>query len=165
MTIYIEQDWKECHQETIDHFQAAVKRFPGLALKIRTGGLNADQVPPSRVLAHLIHMMAEAQISFKFTAGLHAALFETSKRFGFEMHGFANILCAVMLAQAGLETSALEHALTIRSSDALMEYVSDALAMAEKPNQQRVTPRALMHSFGSCSVVEPYDSLLENGFL
>jgi hypothetical protein len=125
--------------------------------KIRTGGLTAASIPPPHLLARVLSDLVAADIGFKCTAGLHSALFETSPRFGFDMHGFVNLICATAGLSAGLKEQDIVPLLALRQADQLMDGLEEKLGSATAGALSRA--RHFMHSFGSCSVSEPRDSL------
>jgi hypothetical protein len=136
-----------------------------LGLKIRTGGLQAVAVPPAPVLASLIAGCVQARdpIPFKCTAGLHGALHEISPRFGFEMHGFMNILALAGCLMAKVPVGQAVDLLSQRTKERLEGAVTNLCG--ESLLQTAARGRQLFTSFGSCSVVEPLESLVAHGWI
>lgn len=124
-------------------------------LKFRTGGLEADLFPHAHALARWIDAALDRETPFKCTAGLHNAVRHTGDD-GFEHHGFLNVLLATRLAFDGTPTPEVVETLERRDGSALAEDARGAdLAGA----------RRWFTSFGSCSVSEPLDDLIELGLL
>ena len=98
---------------------------------LRTGGATGDSFPSSGELAACIAAALDRELPFKCTAGLHNALRHRDDESGFEHHGFLNVLLA-----------------TRASID---ETGSGGL----------VSARRWFTSFGSCSVLEPLQDLVE----
>ena len=126
-----------------------------MRLKFRTGGASADSFPSSGELAACIAAALDRELPFKCTAGLHNALRHRDAESGFEHHGFLNMLLAT---RASLDGAAPDDvAAILDASDAktitrmLDETGSDGLASA----------RRWFTSFGSCSVLEPLQDLVE----
>ena len=161
--LYIEQDWKELDLQCLELFAQLRQRYPFLHLKIRTGGLTSEAVPSAQLLARVIEFTVRANVPFKCTAGLHAALFETSKRFGFEMHGFINVLLAVAQAREEQKLEHIESSLKIGNHEALCARLPVALGTDWLTKMAQA--RLHMHSFGCCSIKEPHESLLHHRLL
>ncbi len=129
-----------------------------LCLKFRTGGLEPDMSPTAGTLADWIDAALDRETPFKCTAGLHHALRHTSDE-GFEQHRFVNVLLATRLAFDGAANDEVTGTLEERGRDAVLALWdgqdSDALART----------RRWFTSYGSCSVREPLDELLDLGLL
>ena len=124
-------------------------------LKFRTGGADADAFPAAHELAACIDAAIEREVAFKCTAGLHNALRHRDPGTGFEHHGFLNVLLATRatLDSVGIDGVAalLETTDAATLRDALAETGDDALART----------RHWFTSFGSCSVLEPLEDLVD----
>jgi hypothetical protein len=125
-----------------------------LRVKFRTGGLSADAFPGSTELARSIDATLDRELPFKCTAGLHHALRRRDEQTGFEMHGFLNVLLAT---RALLDGGSADDAAAVLDDGALpvQELDTDALART----------RRWFTSFGSCSILQPHDDLVELGLL
>jgi hypothetical protein len=95
---------RSLRQSLIDAVHAA-----GRMAKVRTGGVTADAVPPSRALAEFIWDGARARVPFKATAGLHHPV-RSERRLTYApdsptamMHGFVNVFGAAALAWRSVE--------------------------------------------------------------
>jgi hypothetical protein len=157
LKIYIEASWQNWSPGLLSRMKDLVCEDALTFCKIRTGGLAAASIPPSPALARVLSDLVAADIGFKCTAGLHSALFETSPRFGFDMHGFVNLICATAGLSAGLKERDIVPLLALRRADQLMDRLEEKLGSATGAALARA--RHFMHSFGSCSVSEPRDSL------
>jgi hypothetical protein len=140
----------------------------GAAAKIRTGGITADAFPSVTQLCQTIFSFAEAQISFKATAGLHHPL-PGNYRLTYDlnsdrtiMHGFLNV--AILAAFIYWQKVTLQQAreLLQESSSKNFQFKEDtitwhdnclSLAEIEQTRQQ------FFRSFGSCSFQEPLEDL------
>jgi len=126
-----------------------------LRLKFRTGGVTADSFPGSAELATCIDAALDRELRFKCTAGLHNALRHRDEETGFEHHGFLNVLAAT---RAALDGSAVpDVARVLDTIDA--RTVRDALDAAGTDGLS--SARRWFTSFGSCSVLEPLEDLIE----
>jgi hypothetical protein len=134
-----------------------------LRLKLRTGGLEAHQVPTSAMLASWIDAALDRETPFKCTAGLHHAVrhdhptgstsaASTSNGRTKSFHGFLNVLAATRLAFDGAPHDEVVATLEERDADVLL---ARGLAGA----------RRWFTSFGSCSVAEPLADLRALGLV
>ena len=124
-----------------------------IPLKFRTGGVDADAFPTSRELAAGIGAALDRELPFKCTAGLHNAVRHRDPETGFEHHGFLNVLLATRATLDGEDAAAV-----LDDPDPVVrvkEVGDDALART----------RRWFTSFGSCSVLEPHDDLVDLGLL
>jgi len=123
--------------------------------KLRTGGVRADLYPDELELAAAVHTAVAAGVPFKATAGLHHAVRNTDPRTGFEQHGFLNLLAATGAAADGA------------SVDRLVEVLADrdpgSVAARVRGLDARV--REWFRSFGTCSISEPAEELVDLGLL
>jgi hypothetical protein len=121
-------------------------------LKFRTGGLDAEMFPHPHALSRWITAALDRETAFKCTAGLHNAVAHTDPETGFEHHGFLNILAATEASLAGGDPLGV---LTER----------DATAVAALAVKVPDTTRRWFTSFGSCSVLEPLEDLVNLGLV
>ncbi|HYG94063.1 MAG TPA: hypothetical protein VD859_10795 [Nocardioides sp.] len=141
-------DWPAVLEAVAEH---------GLRLKLRTGGTETAAFPSEDELASWIAAAAERGVPFKCTAGLHNAVRHTGSTTGFEHHGYLNVLLATAKAVAGADHAALVGTLAERDASTLAE------ALRRTPEVARA--RSAFTSYGSCSIVEPYDDLVALGLL
>jgi hypothetical protein len=127
-------------------------------LKFRTGGATADLFPTAAQLAVCIEAALDRELPFKCTAGLHNAVRHTDPETGFEHHGFLNVLLAT---RTSLDGGAPDEVARVLEQ-------TDGAAMAERlsadPDEARRT-RRWFSSFGSCSVLDAHEDLVELGLL
>jgi hypothetical protein len=130
-----------------------------LRLKFRTGGATADAFPGPAELATCIDAALDRELKYKCTAGLHNALRHRDEETGFEHHGFLNVLAAT---RAALDGSAVpDVARILDTTDA--RTVREALDAAGTDGL--ASARRWFASFGSCSVLEPLEDLIDLGLL
>ena len=127
----------------------------GLRAKLRTGGIKADLYPDERELAGSLVALATAGVPFKATAGLHHAMRNTDPQTRFEQHGFLNLLVAAQAASEGAPVDTVAHILAERDPAIVVAHVAKLDAEV----------RTAFRSFGTCSVNEPLDELIELGLL
>lgn len=124
-------------------------------LKFRTGGADADAFPAAHELAASIEAAIDREVAFKCTAGLHNAVRHRDDATGFEHHGFLNVLLATRatLDSAGIDDVAelLEH----------QDPAEVAAAVREVGDPGLESARRWFTSFGSCSVHEPLQDLVD----
>jgi len=123
-----------------------------LRLKFRTGGVDAELFPHPHALGRWIEAALDRETPFKCTAGLHNAIAHTDPETGFEHHGFLNILAATEALLAGGDAIGVLSERDPASVAALAGKVPD-------------TTRRWFTSFGSCSVLEPLEDLVNLGLL
>jgi hypothetical protein len=129
-----------------------------LRLKFRTGGTTPDAFPTEAELAASIDAGLDRELAFKCTAGLHHAVRHRDDETGFEHHGFLNVLLATRLLLDGDRDAAWtvlnQHDPGITVLEVLA-YSLDDLA----------STRRWFTSFGSCSILEPHDDLVDLGLI
>jgi hypothetical protein len=124
-----------------------------LPLKFRTGGVTPDVFPTSAELAASISAALDRELPFKCTAGLHHAVRQADPETGITHHGFLNVLAAT---RASLDGGDVVGTLEQTDPAALLDGLDDdALART----------RRWFTSFGSCSILEPHDDLVELGLV
>lgn len=125
-----------------------------LALKFRTGGLDADLFPSVDDLASWVAAALDRETPFKCTAGLHHAVRHTDPATGFHHHGFLNVLAATRTALDGGDVVAT-----------LAEEDGGALASALPDPDTLARTRRWFTSFGCCEVREPLEDLVRLGLV
>lgn len=129
-----------------------------ISLKFRTGGLSDDLFPTSSQLASCIEASLDRELPFKCTAGLHHAVRHRDEATGFEHQGFLNVLLAT---RTSLDGGGLEEVARVLDE-------TDGAALASRltadPDVAART-RRWFTSFGSCSVLEAHEDLVELGLL
>ena len=124
-----------------------------LPLKFRTGGVTADAFPTPAELAAGIGAALDRELPFKCTAGLHHAVRHTDPETGLTHHGFLNVLAATRASLDGGDAAAVLAA--VEAGAVLAGLDDDVLART----------RRWFTSFGSCSILEPHDDLVELGLI
>lgn len=126
-----------------------------LRLKFRTGGVTADAFPGTATLASYVEAALDRELRFKCTAGLHQAIRHRDEETGFDHHGFLNVLAATRAALDGAGPAEVAHRLGTTDPQTVLGWLEEAgpdgLASA----------RRWFVSFGSCSVLEPLEDLVE----
>ncbi len=151
--VYVEVPLASGWQDALDQLAAA-----GYRAKLRTGGETPEAFPSESDVAAFILSCLEFDVRFKFTAGLHHAVRHTTSD-GLERHGFLNGLVAVAEALDGADAPALSRTLAERNPNVLAERVR------EIPMGRAATVRTWFGSYGSCSIDEPLQDLLELGLV
>ena len=129
-----------------------------IGLKFRTGGLSVDLFPGSTDLAKCIETALDRELPFKCTAGLHHAVRNRDAETGFEHHGFLNVLLATRTSLDGASPAEVAEVLDDTHGAELAARLSADPALAART-------RRWFTSFGSCSVLEAHDDLVELGLL
>jgi hypothetical protein len=142
----------------------------GCFAKVRTGGVQAELIPPPEAVAAFINACAELRLPFKATAGLHhpvraeyALTYEQGAPRAI-MHGFLNVLLASAFAWQGvrdIEPILLETDPKAFSFDELASWRDKSLKASEIIDARQ----NFIHSFGSCSFEEPVHELQSLGLL
>jgi hypothetical protein len=126
-----------------------------LRLKFRTGGVTADAFPTAAELATCIDAALDRELRFKCTAGLHNALRHRDDETGFEHHGFLNVLLGTRAALDAMPPPEVARHLDAHDP----AEVRDALAASGE--EGLASARRWFTSFGSCSVLEPLEDLID----
>jgi hypothetical protein len=161
--IYCEIPWESDWTSYLD----VIPRYL-VGAKIRAGGLTPAAFPSAIQLSGILLSLAQSDIPFKVTAGLHHPLPTTSPLSTApnsplaRMHGFLNVAIAAAVAygqtvtlaelQAILETKALSD-FGLTDQEVCWRDYSLNLAEVQKARSQ------FFRSFGSCSFQEPIDDL------
>jgi hypothetical protein len=146
----------------------------GQRAKIRTGGVTADDFPPTRMIIRFIRTCLAANVPFKATAGLHhplrcfrALTYEANAPKG-TMNGFLNLFLATGFARAGFKPIILEEILEDEFEESF-EFTDNGVAWHGDyfltTWQLGFVRQKSIISFGSCSFDEPIDDLQEIGLL
>lgn len=124
-----------------------------LRAKFRTGGVEQQAFPTCEDLAVSIDAALDRELPFKCTAGLHRAMRHHDPETDLTHHGFLNILRATRTALDGGDVAAV-----------LAEQSAEALLAGFDPDEAART-RSWFTGFGSCSILEPHDDLVDLGLL
>jgi hypothetical protein len=138
----------------------AVVEAAGYYGKLRTGGLEPVDTPPSDQLAHQLSVLIEADLPFKATAGLHHAVALPGSGPGRpRQHGFLNLLVAVEALVDGASEGEAAGVLAETDSGGVVEH----LAAWDDGQASRVRRR--FRSFGCCGVLDPVNDLVALGLV
>jgi hypothetical protein len=129
-----------------------------ISLKFRTGGLTEDRFPSSPDLASCIEAALDRELPFKCTAGLHHAVRNHDAATGFAHHGFLNVLLATRASLDGNGLEAVAGVLDDTDGPALADRLRESSDLAART-------RRWFTSFGSCSVLEAHEDLVELGLI
>jgi hypothetical protein len=158
----------------------AALKAAGRIAKLRTGGVTADTIPPTDVIAEFIWDCARAGVPFKATAGLHHPV-RAEQRLTYAadspravMHGFVNVFLAAVAAwkAAQADPAAAQPPTVVRI---LEERDAAAFAFGSAVVRWRgmeitaadiaAARSSLARTFGSCSFAEPVSDLEALGWL
>lgn len=142
--VFVEVSIDQVDSGMLDDLAAA-----GAQAKFRTGGIEAHLFPAPAELARFINAAVAKGLRFKLTAGLHEGIRFTKESTGFTHHGFVNIANAVTATRAGAEVAEIEALLASTDTDELVDTFSGAGSGW----------RDSFVSFGTCSILEPLESL------
>jgi hypothetical protein len=139
--------------------------WPGA--KARTGGTDATAFPSSDQLAGFLHACVSLDQPFKLTAGLHHPLPRKDKATGAQLHGFLNVLGATALAIS--EDLSRRQIVEVLDDDRRESWAFDRNGLKWRDHQVSNDAideaRGLLVCFGSCSVTEPLQGLVDQGFM
>jgi hypothetical protein len=150
VTTYVEVP----RDERRDAFVSALVGTP-LRAKLRTGGVMAALYPSPVELAASVVALVRAGVPFKATAGLHHAVRNTDPATGFDQHGFLNLMVATDAARRGASVDQVATLLAER----------DETRVARRGLGLTAEVRSSFLSFGTCSVHDPVEELVDLGFL
>ena len=136
--------------------------------KIRCGGVESFQFPPTEYLAKAISESAKSKVPLKFTAGLHHAVRHYNDSVSTKMHGFLNVFGATLLAHnTDLETADIQTLLEDENADHFLftdkhfSWMDNSISLEEI----NILRSLYVTSFGSCSFEEPIEDLQELNLL
>lgn len=135
----------------IDHDTILFLKNAGLRLKFRTGGIEAALFPSASQLFEVLRVAVENKLPFKLTAGLHRAIRYTDQKTGFRHFGFLNIAAATAMLANHNQAEAV---------DLLNSNNAKAVTAAVLDDDDW---RTYFCSFGTCSVIEPAETLANLG--
>jgi hypothetical protein len=136
-------------------------------LKVRTGGETAEAFPSAEALGEFLQAVTQLEVPFKLTAGLHHPLPTVDGATGAKMHGFLNVAAGVAIAMANdLSLREWEELLACDTSS-LFQFSDTALAVGSWSADLAAIEHAreLYVGFGSCSVSEPLEGLVDVGLV
>ncbi len=148
------------HNEWLESNEKENYCFSGF--KIRCGGVEAFQFPPSDYLAEAITFSRENAVPLKFTAGLHHPVRHFNDSVQTKMHGFLNVFGASLLSYSK-KLSATE-LLEILNDENASNFSFDETEFSWKGQSVSFEELHMLRdlsvtSFGSCSFDEPVEDL------
>jgi len=151
--VFHEVDWR-------GDFEARLPVDGGV--KLRTGGLTPDAVPPAGTVARFLLASAAHNLPVKFTAGLHSPVPTDGA------HGFFNIFAAAFAANAGCtDIETLTRLIADAGYDDFRfteeDFHAGPFSFSRDEIQRLRSERVI--SFGSCSFLEPVEHLERHGYL
>lgn len=154
------------HNSQIQSMNLPYYIFSGF--KIRCGGVEAHQFPPSKYLAKVMLAARDENVAIKFTAGLHHPIRHYNESVKTKMHGFLNTFGASILSYTqDLSEIEVVEMLEDENPDHF-RFTDQYFAWKElaAPELEIKMLRMLsVLSFGSCSFNEPVEDLQELGVL
>jgi hypothetical protein len=163
--IFIELDWRKSYAPLM---AVLSERAPRFGVKLRTGGVTPESIPPSKAIADFLLAAAEHKLPLKATAGLHVPVPTDDATVGARMHGFLNFFCAGFLAfsRRGDRASLTDVLENFGYEDFLFGEQSLRCGSFEfsKEEIEQLRSRWLL-SFGSCSFLEPIEHLKTHGLI
>jgi hypothetical protein len=163
--IFVELDWARPYTPLMAVMAEHGSRF---GVKLRTGGVTADAIPPSRAVAEFLHASAAHKLAMKATAGLHVPVPNEDQETGLCMHGFLNFFSAGFLAYSGRGG-------VDEIAEVIEDFGYDDFSFGENSMRcgsfefsvdeiEQLRSRWLL-SFGSCSFLEPIEHLENHGLI
>ena len=161
------------HRQDVRGLLAAIAGTGGRA-KIRCGGVTPDLIPSVSEVARFISHCASAEVSFKFTAGLHHPV-RAEQALTYEddpprstMHGFLNVFAAAAIARVHRLGVDELHDIVAESDPKAFIFTETGLTWHEHfvPIAKLARLReSFAISVGTCSFTEPIEDLMELGVL
>jgi hypothetical protein len=151
IAVFVEIPYAPGWERAVAEVEAA-----GLLGKIRTGSPDNTGTPSFAQLAEQLHVLVEADLAFKATAGLHHAQpTPGSDPDRPTQHGFLNLLAAV--------EALVEGASVADAADALRH--TDPMAIGAWSDATVARVRRRFRSFGCCGVLDPVRDLVAVGLV
>jgi len=166
LPIYVELPRTPRFEELLPTAMFALARSR-LGAKVRCGGLVQEAFPSSAQIVAFLCAAHEYDVPFKATAGLHHPIRGIDAHSGLLMHGFVNLLAAVVFVRQGAGAADLESILEERDPRAF-RIEDEHFAWRDRSAGLSEIQAARAHAFasyGSCSFSEPIDDLVALGFL
>ena len=163
--IFIELDWRKPYERQM---AAISKHTPRFGVKLRTGGVTPESIPPSKAIAEFLLAAAQHKLPLKATAGLHGPVPNDNPEIGARMHGFLNFFCGGFLAYSGRgDREALTNVLEDFSYEdfSFGEHSMRCGNFQFSKQEIEELRRRWLLSFGSCSFLEPIEHLKEHGLI
>jgi len=166
----------ECYFEIpmeIDEGLLDAVKLCGARAKLRMGGVTAEAFPSAKAIVKMLKALAERQLPFKATAGLHhpirsrhAFTYEAGSAAG-TMHGFMNLACAAtVLHFGGAERDTMQ--IFEEEDPGAWRITYDEIqcrGFRWTLEQMHAARQHFLISIGSCSFEEPIRDLESLGWL
>jgi hypothetical protein len=153
----------------------------GHGVKLRTGGVTPDLIPPTQAVAQVLFGCARTGVRMKATAGLHHPI-RAPHRLTYAddsptalMHGFINLFVAAAVARELVlhgypdpEAQATIAAVLDEADPNAFEWDDDGVTWREHrvdASELTAMRQQSARSFGSCSFEEPIEDLRQLGLL
>jgi hypothetical protein len=161
VTCYLEIPIAQACTSTLDAIAAV-----GHHAKLRMGGVVPEAFPETRPIVERLHLLADRDVAFKATAGLHHPLRSRHRLTcaadspSGMMHGFLNLLCAAGAVRFGSAKEDVERILE-EQDPAAFHVSAEAIGVHELrwTAEQLREVRQFFTGFGSCSFTEPIQDL------
>lgn len=158
---YIELPWTSDQSDAI----CQIAEVEGIGVKARLGGLEASAFPTPMQVARFIRTALDAELPYKFTAGLHHPMRHFDAELGIQMHGFVNVLYAGALAYVNdLAEKEIVEILSDEDPTSFMQ-VGNAIKWGtwEANEDEIIDFRDLFRTIGSCSISDPAEGIAGRG--
>jgi hypothetical protein len=163
--IFIELDWRKPYESQM---AAISKHAPRFGVKLRTGGVTPEAIPPSKAIAEFLLAAAQHRLPLKATAGLHVPAPNDDPNVGARMHGFLNFFCAGFLAYSRRgDREAITNVLEDFSYEdfSFGEHSMRCGTFEFSDREIEELRSRWLLSFGSCSFLEPIEHLKNHGLI
>lgn len=151
------ENWRKTVQSVVTALSNTNNGF-----KLRTGGVEPDAFPSCEKVATVVAACRDANICWKATAGLHHPIRHRNDTVKTKMHGFLNLLFAVVLSE--LHSLDEEQIATIIADENSESFRFDENGIrwhdySANIDDIRRIRQARFAGFGSCSFDEPREDL------
>ena len=146
----------------LKHAEVPSPKLHTAGFKMRCGGVEPQMYPEVRQVAKIIHTCLRLAVPLKATAGLHHPIRHFNDAAGVKMHGFLNVMGAMLLGDVhSLELEEIEQILADEDPGNFI-FTQRAFAWqglrASTSDIQKFRENGFI-SFGSCSFDEPREDL------
>ena len=139
-----------------------------LAFKLRCGGEDPDAVPPPELVAELIWACRDADLPLKFTAGLHQPFSSDASAEETFHYGFINVFSAALLAfGTQIPLAEIQDCLTDPDPGHFTFVPTHFFWKSRSLDLEalQISRTQSVLGFGTCSVAEPVDALVQLGLM
>lgn len=162
LDLYVELGWTN---DLSDRMHEVIENLEDGGMKARTGGVTADAFPTAASLAVFIYEIANVDVPFKFTAGLHQPIRYLDSGDNAHHHGFLNVMAAAALAiDQDLNRREIEEILLIEDANEFQFGEEGFSVLGKEIDLDGIDSFwDVFGGFGSCSVDEPLEGLVKLG--